>query len=137
MLQNATPGAAAKEVIITAIDKRAALLEHRDGLGACFRLTDKACLIKAKGERLGRGRAQKYKGELCEAEHTEGEKGDSRIICVCAALTFSDTIKFLKIIVLIFSLQLITILYLFRVYNIVIRYLYNLWSDYTISLGPV
>lgn len=28
MLQNATPGAAAKEVIITAIDKRAALLEH-------------------------------------------------------------------------------------------------------------
>lgn len=28
MLQNATPGAAVKEVIILAIDKRAALLEH-------------------------------------------------------------------------------------------------------------
>lgn len=29
MLQNGTPGAAAEEVIIAAIDKRAALLEHR------------------------------------------------------------------------------------------------------------
>lgn len=36
MLQNAAPGAAAKEVIITAIDKRAALLERGDGLEARF-----------------------------------------------------------------------------------------------------
>lgn len=52
MLQNAAPGAAAKEVIITAIDKRAALLERGDGLEACFWLTDKDSLIKAKGGRV-------------------------------------------------------------------------------------
>lgn len=43
MLQNATPGAAAKEVIITAIDKRAALLEHGVSPGG---------LLLAKGQRL-------------------------------------------------------------------------------------
>lgn len=43
MLQNATPGAAAKEVIITVIDKRAALLEQGRWPGG---------LLWAKGQRL-------------------------------------------------------------------------------------
>lgn len=43
MLQNATPVAAAKEVIIPAIDKRAALLEHGVSPGGLF---------LAKGQRL-------------------------------------------------------------------------------------
>lgn len=63
MLQNATPGAAAKEVIITAIDKGAALLEHGVSPGG---------LLLAKGQRLpnkGKKRERSQKGR------TGGRKG--------------------------------------------------------------
>lgn len=65
MLQNATPGAAAKEVIITAIDKRAALLEH--GVSPGGLLLAKGQRLPNKGkkrERRGRGRTGGRKGKV-------------------------------------------------------------------------
>lgn len=56
--KNATPGAAAKEVIITAIDKRAALLEHGVLPGGW---------LLAKGQRLpnkGKRKERRRQGTL-------------------------------------------------------------------------
>lgn len=63
MLQNATPGTAAKEVIITAIDKRAALLEHGVSPGG---------LLLAKAQRLP---IKGKKRERQETGRTGGRKG--------------------------------------------------------------
>lgn len=65
MLQNATPGAAAKEVIITAIDKRTALLEHGGWPGVLLLAEGQRLPNKGKKrERLGRRRAGERKGRV-------------------------------------------------------------------------
>lgn len=65
MLQNATPGAAAKEVIIAAIDKRAALLEHRVLPGG---------LLLAPGQRFPNKGKKKEREETWDEEEQEKEK---------------------------------------------------------------
>lgn len=63
MLQNATPGAAAKEVIITTIDKRAALLEYGVWPGGLLLAEGQRVSNKGlKKERQGRGRTGERKG---------------------------------------------------------------------------
>lgn len=69
MLQNATPGAAAKEVIITAIDKRVALLEHEVVPGGLLlakgqRLPNKAKRGRGGDRRCGRRRTGERKGRV-------------------------------------------------------------------------
>lgn len=81
MLQNATPGAAAKEVIITTIDKRAALLEYGVSPGG---------LLLAEGQRLSnkglKKKRRERKNRRKKRESTQWDKKrDCRIICVCAA----------------------------------------------------
>lgn len=89
MLQNATPGAAAKEVIITAIDKRAALLEQGVSPGGLLLAKWQRLPNKAKREReVGEQEQEEEKGKLCEVEHTVEYEGDCGIVCVCAAYPF-------------------------------------------------
>lgn len=60
VLQNATPGAAAKEVIIITIDKRDALLEHGVSPGG---------LLLAKGQRLPNKGKKKERKETWERKN--------------------------------------------------------------------
>ena len=71
MLQNEAPGAAAKEVIITAIDKRAALLEQGVLPGGLLLAKWQRLPNKAKRRRdVGEQEQEEEKGKLCEAEHS-------------------------------------------------------------------
>lgn len=65
MLQNATPGAAAKEVIITAIDKGAASLERGEWPGVLLLAEGQRLPNKGKKrERLRRRRTGERKGRV-------------------------------------------------------------------------
>lgn len=65
MLQNATPGAAAKEVIMTAVDKGPALLEHGGWPGGLLLAKGQRVPSRhKKQERQGRRRTGERKGRL-------------------------------------------------------------------------